>query len=48
MNKRLEELSDKVRQGIPINISDALEVIEYQTKKNNSFLYKLKKLLRII
>ncbi len=30
--KRLEELSDQVRMGIPINFSDALEVVEYQTE----------------
>lgn len=29
---RLESLSDKIRQGIPINLSDALEVINYQEK----------------
>lgn len=29
-NMRLEELSDKVRMGIPISFSEALEVIEYQ------------------
>ena len=30
MNERLEALSDKVRMGIPIDFSEALEVIEYQ------------------
>jgi hypothetical protein len=30
IDKRLEELSDKVRRGIPIKMSEALEVIEYQ------------------
>ena len=29
-NLRLEELSDKVRSGIPIDFTEALEVIEYQ------------------
>jgi hypothetical protein len=29
-DKRLEELSDKVRQGIPIPMMDAIEVINYQ------------------
>ena len=28
--QRLEELSDKVRNGEPIGFSEALEVIEYQ------------------
>ena len=27
---RLEMLSDKVRKGIPIDFSEALEVVEYQ------------------
>ena len=29
-DKRLEELSDKVRRGTPILMSEALEVLEYQ------------------
>jgi hypothetical protein len=35
-DKRLEELSDKVRRGTPVSMSEALEVIEYQQmlKKN--------------
>ena len=35
-DKRLEELSDKVRRGEPIKMSEALEVVEYQEmlKKN--------------
>ena len=35
-DKRLEELSDKVRRGIPIGMGEAMEVIEYQEqlKKN--------------
>lgn len=33
---RLDQLSDKVRMGIPIGFTEALEVIEYQEniKKN--------------
>ena len=31
MDKRLEDLSDKVRMGTPIAFSEALAVIEYQT-----------------
>jgi hypothetical protein len=36
-DKRLEELSDKVRRGTPILMSEAIEVVEYQEmlKKNN-------------
>jgi len=36
IDKRLEELSDNVRRGIPINMNEALEVVEYQEmlKKN--------------
>ena len=35
-DKRLEELSDKVRRGTPISMSEAIEVVEYQEmlKKN--------------
>ena len=29
-DKRLEELSDKVRRGIPVSMVEAVEVIEYQ------------------
>ena len=29
-DKRLEDLSDKVRMGTPISMSEALDVIEYQ------------------
>ena len=34
--EKLEQLSDKVRMGIPIGFTEALEVIEYQEniKKN--------------
>jgi len=30
IDERLEELSDKVRLGIPVSMLEALEVIEYQ------------------
>ena len=30
IDKRLEELSEKVRRGEPIKMSEALEVVEYQ------------------
>jgi predicted solute-binding protein len=29
-DKRLDELSDMVRRGIPIRMEEAIEVIEYQ------------------
>ena len=29
-DKRLEDLSDKVRMGTPVSMSEALEVIQYQ------------------
>lgn len=29
-DKRLEELSNKVRRGIPISMNEVMEVIEYQ------------------
>jgi hypothetical protein len=37
IDKRLEELSDKVRRGTPISMSEAMEVVEYQgmLRKNN-------------
>lgn len=31
-DQRLEELSDLVRNGVPIDFADALEVITYQEK----------------
>ena len=31
MDKRLEGLSDKVRKGIPVDLDEAFEVINYQT-----------------
>ena len=36
VDKRLEELSDKVRRGTPVSFIEAMEVIEYQEqlKKN--------------
>ena len=29
-DSRLEELSDKIRKGIPVAMTEALEVIQYQ------------------
>ena len=39
-DNRLEELSDKVRRGIPVSMEDAVEVIEYQEQlKKNKLPY---------
>ena len=54
MDARLEELSDKVRKGIPIDFAEALEVIEYQeslrhereARKAKTLLGRLKRWLR--
>ncbi len=32
-NKLLEELSDRVRQGIPISMAEAIRVIQYQDER---------------
>jgi hypothetical protein len=45
---RLEMLSDKVRMGVPIDFSEAIEVIDYQMKlqqerKNNSWVCKVRR-----
>lgn len=42
IDKRLEELSDKVRRGIPIRMEEAIEVIEYQEtlRKNKKLTLK--------
>ena len=29
-DKRLEDISDRIRRGTPVSMSEALEVIEYQ------------------
>ena len=47
-DERLEMLSDKVRMGIPIDFSEAIEVIDYQMKlqqerKTNSWIYKVRR-----
>ena len=48
-DERLEELSDKVRMGFPIDFLDALEVIDYQEKlrknKKITLWYKFLNLL---
>ena len=47
-NKRLEELSDLVRKGTPIDLKDAFEVVEYQTKIVKEGMERTKKRLRIL
>ena len=47
-DERLEMLSDKVRMGVPIDFSEAIEVIDYQMKlqqerKPNSWIYKVRR-----
>jgi len=47
-DERLEMLSDKVRMGVPIDLREAIEVIDYQMKlqqerKNNSWVYKVRR-----
>ena len=49
---RLEQLSDMVRAGQPIDFSEALEVIAYQEtlkleRKRSSLFYKIKHFLGI-
>ena len=44
--KRLEILSDLVRQGVPVDFNEALEVVEYQQllkdKRDGSLWEKIK------
>lgn len=47
-DKRLEELSELVRKGQPIDLSDAFEVVEYQTKIVKEEMERTKKRLRIL
>jgi hypothetical protein len=35
-DKRLEELSDRIRKGIPVAMYEAIEVIEYQQMLRNN------------
>ena len=47
-DERLEMLSDKVRMGVPIDFSEAIEVIDYQMKlqqerKNNSWMNRVRR-----
>ncbi len=39
-DERLEEISDKIRRGVPVGLFEAIEAIEYQEqlrKKRRSF-----------
>jgi hypothetical protein len=47
-NKRLEDLSELVRKGTPIDLKDAFEVVEYQTKIVKEGMERTKKRLRIL
>ena len=47
-DERLERLSDQVRRGIPIDFSEAIEVIDYQMKlkqerKTNSWMNRVRR-----
>jgi hypothetical protein len=48
-NQRLEELSDLVRKGIPVDLVDAIAVINYQSELQEQrevpFLTKVKRSL---
>jgi hypothetical protein len=53
-DERLEKLSEKVRMGEPIEVSEAVEVIEYQQrmrqlmlKRKQSFISKVLRFLGI-
>ena len=49
-DNRLEELSDRVRRGIPVSMGEAMEVIEYQEqlRKNKlSFTDKILKFFKV-
>ena len=45
---RLEDLSDLVRKGEPIDLKDAFEVIEYQTKLKDSRMERTNRRLKIL
>ena len=47
-NERLEILSDEVRKGNPIGLSEALEVIQYQTEIQKSRKERTNRRLRIL
>lgn len=45
-DKRLEELSDKVRKGIPVSMGEAMEVIEYQEQLRENKLPYIDRILQ--
>lgn len=47
-DKRLEDLSDLVRKGQPIDLSDAIKVIKYQTEIQKDRTERTTKRLRIL
>ena len=45
-DKRLEELSDKVRRGIPVSMVEAVEVIEYQEQLRKNEIPYIDRILK--
>lgn len=50
-DERLENISDKIRHGIPVDFMEALEAIEYQEKlkqekRERNVLFKLRKFFK--
>ena len=45
-DNRLEELSDKVRRGIPVSMGEAMEVIEYQEQLKKNKVPYIDRILR--
>ena len=45
-DKRLEELSDKVRRGTPVSFIEAMEVIEYQEQLRKNKLPFIDRILK--
>lgn len=45
-DNRLEELSDRVRRGIPISMEEAVEVIEYQEQLRKNKLPYIDRILK--
>ena len=40
MDERLEAVSEKIRMGIPVSMTEAIEVIDYQQKLKLSETHK--------
>ena len=45
-DNRLEELSNKVRRGIPVSMQEAMEVIEYQEQLRKNKVPYIDKILK--